>query len=154
MAVFEFPAIRACCQLSTHSLHLGNGAPATSVQFQDVYCQHSSPVRRRRDLYRRGKARVVRLVQSVLSNNHAQKKRWCRAAAGKRAAAVSFPMGLGQALEAVLDQTWLSFKAFVPRNSTCECGAEGSSILLVLLQCCLSALSSLTTDPARLQPTG
>ena len=139
-------------------------------QPQDVYCQHSSPARRRRNLYRRSKLRVVRLAESVLSNNHVQQRKWCRAAGRKQAPTLSFPMDLGQALAAILDQTGLVFSAFVRENSNCERSAGGrkrdifplplpqiwpetvpchegfSSIRLVFLQCCLSALNFLAID--------
>ena len=176
MAVCGVPAVESCCELSALS---GNGALAMFSQIHGCHGQHSSPARRRRNLYRRKKLRVVRLLNSVFTKSDAQQKRWCRAAGVRKSNPTnSFPSGLGQALASILGQTNLAFSAFVTGSCKGErglgrqrdifpvplpelwpesvpCREEFCSIRLVILHCCLSALNFLAVDfnAARSQPS-
>ena len=178
MAVCGFTPAQPCCELSAL---LGNGARATAAQPQGCRCQHSSPARRRRNFYRRRKLRVVRLVKSAITKDEAEQRKWCRAAGVRKAPkTVSFPSGLGQALASILCQTDLAFSGFVRSSLACAqvqgpdgrkrdifplplpehwpeavpCQEMFSSIRLVILQCCLSALNFLAIDfkASRVQP--
>jgi hypothetical protein len=94
--------------------------------------RHCSPARARRNLWRRRKLLLVRLVEGSLTGNQTRQRKWCRAAGAHGSRTVeselsfaNFPVKLNEMVQTILGDTALPFSMFFQMWRDCENSQAG-----------------------------